>query len=134
MVRMDGASATRRREDWLESVALSASMLCLVHCLALPLLIAALPVLSSALAIPESFHLWVLAFAIPASGTALVSGRAQHGAQGPLLAGMAGLALLALGVLAFGETRWETPVTVLGSLALAGAHYGNWQLRRSCAH
>lgn len=132
MTRMNGAAATRRREDWLETIALSASMLCLIHCLALPLVIAALPVLSSALAIPESFHLWVLAFALPASGTALIAGRAKHGAIRPLVAGAAGLALLALGALAFGETRAETPLTVLGSLTLAAAHYANWRLRRNC--
>lgn len=120
------------REDWLERAAVSASFLCLLHCLALPLVLAALPALSSVLAIPESFHIWVLAFAVPASGAALWSGRARHGASWPLPLGMAGLAMLAIGAFAFGETRWETPVTTLGSLTLAAAHVVNWRLRHSC--
>jgi hypothetical protein len=119
--------------DWVERAAVGASIACLVHCLALPLVLAALPALSSVLAIPESFHLWVLAFAVPASGAALFTGRARHGAGFPVLLGIAGLALLALGVLLFGATRWETPVTVLGSLTLAGAHMANWRLRHAHA-
>ena len=125
----------KSREDWFEWAAMSASLLCLIHCLALPLLIAALPALSRILAIPESFHVWVLAFAVPASGAALVSGRARHGEIWPLVAGAAGLALLAIGAFLFGQTPGETPVTVTGSLVLAAAHIGNWRLRhRSQAH
>ena len=127
--RPDGARAWWN-EDWIEGFAVSASMLCLVHCLALPLVLAALPVMSNVLAIPESFHLWVLAFAIPSSGVALVMGRAAHGAHWPLALGALGLLLLAIGALAFGGTRGEMPVTVAGSLSLAAAHFGNWRLRR----
>lgn len=115
-------------EDRFEKAALAASFLCLVHCLALPLLIAALPPLSRILALPESVHLWLLGFAIPASGGALVAGRARHGSALPLALGAAGLALLALGALPFGGSAGETPVTVAGSLALAAAHILNRRL------
>ena len=120
------------REDWFERAALGASLLCLVHCLALPLIMAALPALSRVLAIPESFHLDVLAFAVPVSGWTLLNGRGRHGAAWPLMLGIAGLALLAIGALAFGKTRGETPLTVLGSLTLAAAHLSNWRLRHVC--
>lgn len=120
---------SREQSDWLERAALGASMLCLVHCLALPLLIAALPALSSMLNVPESIHLWILAFAIPTSAVAFVSGRSHHGARYPLVLGMSGLSLLAIGAIAFGATAGETPITVCGSLALAAAHFANWRLR-----
>ena len=112
------------RLDWFERAAVSASMLCLLHCLALPLLIA-----SRILTIPETFHLWVLALAVPTSAAALLAGRARHGATWPVATGCLGLALLALGAITFGETSWETPITVSGSLTLATAHIGNWRLR-----
>ena len=118
-----------RREDWLERAGLAASMLCLVHCLALPLLFALLPSLIATFSLPESFHLWVLAFAVPASGFALFSGHGRHGAIHPLITGITGLALLAIGVLRFGASPWEMPVTVAGSLCLAFAHIRNWRLR-----
>lgn len=118
-----------RAGDWLERLGMGASLLCLIHCLALPLVFAALPALSSLLAIPETFHLWVLAAAIPSSGLALLSGRSQHGAGYPLGTGVLGLALLATAVLAFGSSGLEMPITVAGSLSLAFAHVSNWRLR-----
>jgi hypothetical protein len=120
---------TTRRHDWLDRAALGASFACLLHCLALPVLFSLLPALAQVMAIPESFHLWVLGFALPTSGYALVSGRVRHGARWPLALGALGLALLAIGVLWFGATPHETPVTVIGSLTLAAAHIGNWQVR-----
>ncbi|MBR0552617.1 MerC domain-containing protein [Stakelama marina] len=120
------------KSDWLDRASITASFLCLIHCLALPLILSALPALSRILAIPESFHIWVLAFAVPASGIALVSGRARHGASRTLILGAAGLALLAIGALLYGGTGWETPTTVAGSLVLTAAHVINWRLRQRC--
>ena len=118
--------------DWLDRAALGASALCLVHCLALPLIIAALPALSHLLSLPESVHLWILLFALPTAGLAFVTGRTRHGAFYPLIIGAFGLVALAIGV-AFGNSRLETPVTVTGSLLLAAAHIANWRLRHAHA-
>jgi hypothetical protein len=117
--------------DWVERAAVGASALCLIHCIGLPLLLAALPALSSFLPIPESFHVWVLAFAVPTSALALFTGRHHHRRAHPLMIGAAGLILLATGALFLLGGRWETPVTVLGSLCLALAHIANWRLRHS---
>ncbi len=125
-------SSVSVHDDWYDRAALGASLLCLVHCLALPLLLAALPTLAEVIAIPESFHSWLLLFAIPASGAALMSGRARHGALWPICAGAFGLLFLTLGALVFGHTSGETAFTVAGSLALATAHIGNWRLRHAC--
>ncbi|MET0271312.1 MAG: MerC domain-containing protein [Sphingomonas sp.] len=120
-----------RHDDWLEGLAVGASFVCLVHCLALPFLIAALPAMTATLEIPESFHVWALVFAVPASGFALLTGRARHGAWWPIMLGVVGLVLLMLGALRFGGTPLDAPVTVAGSLILALAHYANWRLRQT---
>jgi hypothetical protein len=120
-----------RGEDWLDRAALGASMLCLLHCLALPLLLAALPALSRAFSVPESVHLWILAFAVPSSAIALFGGRARHGTAYPIFIGIAGLACLAAGALPLAGTQWDTVVTVPGSILLAIAHLANWRLRHS---
>jgi len=117
--------------DWLERAAVGASALCLIHCIGLPLLLAALPALSSLLAIPESFHMWVLAFAVPSSALALSTGRHHHRRAYPLMIGATGLIMLAAGALLLLGERWETPVTIIGSLCLANAHVVNWRLRHS---
>ncbi len=120
--------------DWLERAALAGSFACLMHCLALPLLIASLPALSTMLSIPESFHIWVLAFAAPAAALALLQGRQKHGAVYPLVLGVIGLVLLATGALLLGRTADEVPVTVAGSLVLGLAHMANWRLRHTYNH
>ncbi len=110
---------------------MGATLACLVHCIALPVILAALPALSSIVPIPATFHILALAFAVPATGGALYVGYRHHRLAMPLLVGGAGIALLALGVLHWGETPLEAPVTILGSLLIAGAHVANWRLRRA---
>lgn len=115
---------------WLDGFAVGASALCLIHCLALPLLIAALPAIASRIDIGEGFHLGVLLFAIPTSAFALIEGWRRHRGAAPLFVGGAGLALLALGLAFENWVAVETGVTVAGSLLLAGAHIVNWRRRR----
>jgi hypothetical protein len=89
-----------------------------------------MPALGSVLPIGPAFHLAMLGVAVPASATALLSGRSHYHARWPLVAGFMGLLLLATGVLGFGETSLETPLTVVGATLLAAAHVGNLGLRR----
>lgn len=124
--------AAQARADWIERLAFGAALLCLIHCLALPIALAALSALSRILSLPENLHLWLLALAGPASTLALVSGGVGRGSRVPLTLGGAGLAMLALGALALGGSRGETPVTVAGSLLLAAAHVLNWHRRHAC--
>lgn len=115
--------------SWFDGLAVGASALCLIHCLALPIVIAALPALAARLDLGEGFHLGVLAFALPVSAFALGEGWWRHRGLTPLFVGAAGLVLLAAG-LAFEEwVAVETGVTVAGSLLLAGAHVANWRGR-----
>ena len=114
---------------WLDRTAIGASFLCVIHCAGLPLLLAALPALSRVIAIPESFHLWMLAFAIPTSVIALVAALRRHGRGETLLLGVTGLALMLAGAVIFAETPTETAMTIGGSLCLANAHIVNLRRR-----
>ena len=120
-----------RKDDLIEGIAVGATIACLVHCLALPLLFAVIPVVSTVLPIPEHFHIIALGLAIPATGGALFAGYRRHRLAKPLLAGTAGLVLLTLGATYWEATGLETPVTVLGSLCIAAAHLANWRYRRA---
>ncbi|MBW8910379.1 MAG: MerC domain-containing protein [Sphingomonas sp.] len=123
-----------RKDDLIEGIAVGATIACLIHCVGLPLLIAAVPLISEVLPIPAHFHLIALALAIPATAGALVAGYRRHRLAVPLIAGMIGLALLALGATHWEATPLETPVTILGSLAIAAAHLTNWRFRRASYH
>lgn len=117
---------------WLDGFALCASSLCTLHCLGLPLLFALLPAFASRIDPGESFHLVMLALAVPTSLFALVQGQRRNGGRGPILLGIAGLTLMSVGALMVETTLAEALWTVAGSLLLAGAHILNWRrgLRR----
>ena len=67
--RMQFSNSPHR--NLLDGMAIAGSALCLIHCLALPLIIAWLPALSDWLSWPESVHLWILLAALPLSFFAL---------------------------------------------------------------
>ena len=116
------------RQSLLDRIAIGASFACMVHCLAVPLLFAALPALAQILDIPESFHLIMLAIAVPTSALALTRGYRTHGAVIPVVLGLIGIMLLSIGAFWPDSKSFETGLTVLGSLTLATAHIGNWHV------
>ena len=113
----------------LDGLAVCASTICMVHCLLLPVLLAALPALATWFDPGESFHRLVLAFAVPTSAMALVGGWRVHRAVPPVVLGIAGLMLMTIGVVIAGHPLLETDVSVAGSLMLAFAHIANWRNR-----
>lgn len=119
----------KRPMPLFDSVALGASALCLVHCVALPLLIAALPALSTLLDVPESFHRAMLFIAVPTSLVAIHLGRRRHHRLSPALLAVVGLGLLFWGAYGVATARSELLLSVAGGLALAWAHIRNWLLR-----
>ena len=112
----------------LDASAISLSGLCLAHCLALPL-VAALSPLAATWAEAEWVHGVAIGLAAPLSGLALWR-RGQSASV--ILMSMAGLSLMALGVAHWPSHDIETPITVAGSLLLAGGHFLNWRRRHAC--
>ncbi len=115
------------RSPLLDRLAIGTSLLCLLHCIGLPILIAMLPALASVLPVGEGVHVALLLTALPVSGIALAGGYRAHGRIVPAVLGAVGLLALAAGVTLASTTAIETGFTVAGSLALALAHIGNWR-------
>lgn len=109
----------------LDTSAITLSGLCLVHCLALPLLATALP-LASVLAEAEWVHKAFVITAIPISLYAMLQGRRDG--VGAVFIGLASLGLALLTSAAFIESLHdhETALTVSGALCLATAHIFRW--------
>jgi len=119
---------------WWDAFAVGASALCLVHCLALPLILALAPAASTVLGMPAWFHQAAFALAVPASALAMRRGYLHHGAVLPALLGMIGLVLLGLGALCGFRILLETGFTVSGSVLLAAGHFRNWTLQHAIPH
>ena len=117
----------------LDALAMLLSGLCLIHCLALPLLVAALPLAASSLVADERFHQWLLLGAVPTSVIALGWGWRRHRDGVVAWLGVIGLILMVFA--AFGiqtgliDADGERVLTVIGAVMLAVAHLRNYQLR-----
>ena len=108
----------------LDGIAVSASLLCLAHCLALPLLAASLPALGLFVTHSLLIHALLLALALPLGIWALARGRLRAGWI-PLVLGIAGFALMGAALLL--PEAMERWLTVAGVSLVAVAHWRNWR-------
>jgi hypothetical protein len=126
--RLTVAARPARTADVAESMAISASVLCLIHCLALPMLFASSPWLGRNLGLPFDAHLWVVLLAGPVSAWLLLKAASQQ-RIGVFIAGFAGLCALVLALVLPVSGPMEAVISTLGSLTLAAAHIANWMAR-----
>lgn len=110
----------------LDRVAVVLSGLCLLHCLALPIVIVSLPFVAQFA--ETHWHTPMLLIAVPVSTVAIVIGYRRHGNRLIVAAGALGLGLLIFGATIahahYGVVA-DRVLTVGGSLLLATVHWQN---------
>ena len=117
----------------LDLCAAGLSTLCLIHCLALPLLVSALPVAAQSVESPLLHRILVVA-AVPVSLRVMWKGL-PVGGNGFFIAGAStGLALLLVGAFVEAAAAYEEPITVIGGLLLGSAHLWHWARLRGRGH
>ena len=133
------ASIDEKQRTYLDTAAVFLSGVCMLHCLALPVVLTVLPVLNISLLEESIFHLLLLVFILPVSLIALSIGCRQHKDFLTLMLGVLGLSILTFtatfGHALFGITG-ERIVTSIGGLILASAHIRNYLCCRkhACNH
>lgn len=120
-----------------DKVAISLSMLCLLHCLAVPLLIAVVPSVAAMAFTDESFHLWLVLAVFPTSIYALTMGCKRHKQKKVVMLGGIGLTLLVLALVLgsiFHNEVIEKTLTAMGTLLIGFSHFQNFKLcqKTSC--
>ncbi len=127
----DGAATPRRSSGvtrWLDQAAIGLSALCLIHCLAFPLIVLALPVAGEILPNQWWVHPAIFLLAAPMATVALVRGWRQHRDHRPIVIGGVGLSLLGVGLMAAEGSTAEIVFTVAGGAVVATAHLLNRRL------
>jgi len=118
----------------IDRFAIVLSALCIVHCLALPLVLVAMPFLAGLA--DSHWHTPMLAVALPVSMVAIVIGYRRHGNLMLVAGVVTGLALLVAGATVghqyLGPVA-DRSMTVAGSLILAYMHWQNSRLLRQCS-
>lgn len=123
---------------YLDRIAITLSTICIVHCLAMPVLVAALPVLAVAFGTDGHFHALMLWLVVPTSALGFGLGYKVHGNAAIVATGTAAVVVLAI-VALWGHDHWnrtvEIGVNVIASLLLASAHWRNFrEVRRRHRH
>jgi hypothetical protein len=117
---------SQRSAGWLDGLAVALSALCLLHCLALPLVVVGVPFLAQ---FSEGhLHAQVLVIVLPLSAIALSLGFRRHRSTRIVLGGALGMLLLIVGAtVAHSELGIvaDRLFTISGSLVLATAHFFN---------
>lgn len=128
----------------LDRFGIAVSALCLVHCLAVPILASLLPLLQLSGSLTDStlFHLLLVFVVVPVGVRAFASGWKIHKHRTVVVFGGSGLLLVSLGSLlplalhdenAHEYGHWsywlELALLIPGSLFLTAAHLRNYQCR-----
>ena len=120
---------------WWDKLGITLSLVCLVHCLALPLVIALLPLFAAQWMHASGFHMAMALALIPVAMLAVLPGLRMHGRRSVVAAMAAGLSLLSTAAFAGEELlthEWVVALTVAGGVILVAAHAVNLALCRAC--
>ena len=120
---------------WWDRLGITLSVVCLLHCLALPVALATLPVVAANWPENAQFHTVMALVLMPVAMLAVLPGLRMHGRKSVGVAMAAGLSLLSTA--AFGEEallthEWAIALTVAGGAILVAAHAVNLALCRTC--
>ncbi len=132
-------NSSYKKGTTLDGLAVIMSGTCMVHCLALPVLVTLFPIVQGSLLEEQYFHLIMLVLILPTSLVALTVGCRKHKDRLTMALGAIGLITLTFTAL-FGHEVFgllgERIVTSIGGLILASAHIQNFRCCRkdSCEH
>lgn len=118
---------------WADRMAISASSLCAIHCLALPVILSVFPAVGGVFFGEEAFHVWLIWAVVPLSVLSLLLGCTRHKSTMVIYCGLAGVSILIVSALLGHEILGEIierVSTVAGSVIIAFAHMKNFSLCR----
>jgi thiol:disulfide interchange protein len=123
-------SSSRLEPSHLDKWGIAISSICLVHCLALPIIIALLPALTSIIPSDGWVHGILIGFAFPVTGLALWRGYRQHQDIHLLIMGGLGLTCIALALVYTDNRTADVSMTLFGGLLIVVAHTLNLRAHR----
>jgi hypothetical protein len=122
------------RSNSIDDLGVFASTLCAMHCAVMPLIIGALPLLGLEVFAAKRTEWFFVVMSVVLGILSLVpSYLRRHRRSWPLILFIIGVGLILSARLSFEDTiRAEIPLVVMGALLVAGSHFLNRRLCRSC--
>lgn len=118
-----------------DNLGISASTVCLIHCMILPTMLVIFPTATLAWLADDAMHLPLLGILILPAAIAAVTGFLAHKHLSTAVVMAFGLGAVTIGTFSHEiglPHSWEVPVMVLGSLTLIAAHWTNRNLCKAC--
>ncbi|MBX3239245.1 MAG: MerC domain-containing protein [Chitinophagaceae bacterium] len=119
-----------------DAIGISASLVCAIHCLLLPVFFSTLPLLGVELMENMTLEIVTIAISLLAGSSALYAGyKKQHQRLWPLLLFVCSMTALIMGNIL--STVWDPSELVFKSAGVTGilvAHIANWRYGRNCPH
>lgn len=123
---------------YFDRIAIALSAVCILHCLAVPLLAVILPIAFVGLGTDAHFHEWLLWAVVPTSLFGFGFGLRYHQRYWIPSVGTIGLVIVAFAAIVAHASwdRWqEMLLSTIGSVVLVVAHWFNFvEVRRSHIH
>ena len=86
----------KKYEGVIDKLAISMAVLCAIHCLIVPILIVAVPLINTTFFVHKDFHLWMLVAVFPTTLASILMGCRKHKDKFVLLSCFLGLATLVI--------------------------------------
>ena len=94
----------RSSAAWRDWLGVAASILCAIHCAAMPFVIGLLPLLGLGFFADPAFHQWMVALCLSLAVLAFVPGWLRHRRLSPVLMAVGGVSAIAVAAFAGGDT------------------------------
>ena len=118
----------------LDFLGFTASLLCAIHCAALPLILALTATTGSSFIENEAIEIGVIALSIIIAGAAVFKGYFKHKQTKPIYYIIFGFVFLIAGH-AFHSLAIEVIFISIGAILIASAHVTNWKLsNKACRY
>lgn len=107
------------------------SLICAIHCIAMPILITLLPFLGGSFMSNHSWEIWFIAGSLVFAGVLLWSDFRKHNNPLPLYLLIGTMIVKVLEIAWFGH-QFEFLTGSLGASLIALAYYFNWKYNKAC--
>jgi len=126
--------ALSKTSQHLDRLGMTASTLCAIHCVLVPVFLTTLPLLGLEFLSNEWVEISMIIVSVFLGTLSLsISYRKQHHKLLPFCILFTGFVLIAAGHFS-GISNLEPILVPLGGFTVASAHLVNWRLNRSCSH
>ena len=120
------------RSIW-DKIGISASLICAVHCILLPIFFSALPFFGIEILENPAIEIITIGISLTAGSWALINGSKHYRKNWLLVLFAIGMLFLIISNTIISKRSWEVLLKFFAAAAIVTAHVYNWKFSKGCA-